>query len=169
MGCPPSRPTLKHQPFFRNAHTCCGVRSASMNISPEILFQPGGKVNLEGEPASRFPLPTVASLPASLSRARHGPAPCDQGGIPPWIPRRAVPRGKPRDIFPLVNLEGEPASRFPLPTVASLPASLSRAGYGSAPCDQGGIPPWIPRRAVPRGKPRGIFPLVKADMPSADG
>jgi hypothetical protein len=60
-----------------------------------------------------------------------------------------------------VNLEGEPASRFPLPTVASLPASLSRAGHGPAPCDQGGIPPWIPRRAVPRGKPRGIFPLVK--------
>jgi hypothetical protein len=61
-------------------------------------------VNLEGEPASLFPLPTVASLPASLSRAGHGPAPCDQGGIPPWIPRRAVPRGKPRDIFPLVKL-----------------------------------------------------------------
>jgi len=42
-----------------------------------------GQVSLEGEPATRFPLPTVASLPASLSRA----LPCDQGGIPPWIPR----------------------------------------------------------------------------------
>ena len=61
-----------------------------------------------------------------------------------------------------VNLEGEPASRFPLPTVTSLPASLSRAGHEPAPCDQGDIPPWIPRRAVPRGKPQGIFPLVKA-------
>ncbi|MBM3285169.1 MAG: hypothetical protein FJY81_04790 [Candidatus Aminicenantes bacterium] len=43
-----------------------------------------GQVSLEGEPATRFPLPTGASLPASLSRA----SPCDQGVIPPWIPRQ---------------------------------------------------------------------------------
>jgi len=65
-----------------------------------------------------------------------------------------------------VNLEGEPASRFPLPTVASLPASLSRAGYGTAPWDQGGIPPWIPRRTVPRGKSHGILPLINPTVDS---
>jgi hypothetical protein len=43
-----------------------------------------GQVSLEGEPAPRFPLPTVAPLPASPSRA----LPCDQGIIPPWIPRQ---------------------------------------------------------------------------------
>jgi hypothetical protein len=43
-----------------------------------------GQVSLEGEPASRFPPPTVAPLPASPSRA----SPCDQGIIPPWIPRQ---------------------------------------------------------------------------------
>ena len=68
----------------------------------------------EGAPApgpwrgkrSAFPLPTVASLPASPSRTSS----CDQGGIPPWNPRSASaeraawPRarpGKSRDRTPL--------------------------------------------------------------------
>jgi len=56
------------------------------------------QVSLEGEPATRFPLPTVRPLlcqsngdvPASLSppsHAKHGTV-CDQGVIPPWIPRQ---------------------------------------------------------------------------------
>ena len=35
--------------------------------------------------------PTIASLPSSLYRAGHSLAPCDQGGYPLWIPRRAEP------------------------------------------------------------------------------
>jgi len=49
---------------------------------------------------------------------------------------------------------------FPLPTVArtssGLPASPSREGHESPPCDQRGIRPWNPRRSIPRDKPRGI-------------
>jgi len=49
---------------------------------------------------SAFPLPTVArtssGLPASPSQAGHEPAPCDQGGTTPWIPRQPVLLSKPR-------------------------------------------------------------------------
>lgn len=45
-----------------------------------------GQVPLEGEPAARFPLPTVASLLNSPSRASS----CGQEIIPPWIPPTAL-------------------------------------------------------------------------------
>jgi len=64
-----------------------------------------------------FPLPTVArtssGLPASPSRAGHEPAPCDQGGIPPWIPQRSVPRGKPRGISTDRKIKSIPLELFP--------------------------------------------------------
>jgi len=44
MGCPPPWATIKHQPFFRNGRMCNGASSSGMDISPEILFQPGGEV-----------------------------------------------------------------------------------------------------------------------------
>ncbi len=57
------------------------------------------KITLEGELTSPFQRSLAFSrLAASPSRAGHKPAPYDQGGIPPWIPRRSAPRGKPRDI-----------------------------------------------------------------------
>ena len=62
----------------------------------------GPGVNLEEEPL-RVPPSNgrpnfVRGLPASPSRAGHEPTPCDQGGIPSWIPRRSGLRGKPRGI-----------------------------------------------------------------------
>jgi len=52
------------------------------------------KITLEGELTS--PFQRSPPLAASPSRAGHEPTPCDQGSIPPWIPRRSAPRGKPQ-------------------------------------------------------------------------
>ena len=54
------------------------------DIPPEDADFPASS-GLEGEPASRFPLPTVAALPASLSRAV---ALRPRGCTPLWNPRR---------------------------------------------------------------------------------
>jgi aspartyl-tRNA(Asn)/glutamyl-tRNA(Gln) amidotransferase subunit B len=59
-----------------------------------------------------------------------------------------------RDILDS-HLGGETASHSPFQrSLRSLPPLLGR-GMKPRPCDQGGIPPWNPRRSAPRGKPRG--------------
>jgi len=62
-------------------------------------------------------------------------------------PRKSIWRGNPLRASPFQRAPGRPGR----------PATLSRAGHETPPCDQGGDSPLDSSRAAPRGRPRGII------------
>jgi len=94
--------------------------------------------SLSNARGTRYPVPvwSVApqrTIPLKTARDRES------------CPRKSIWRGNSLRVSLFQRAPGRPGR----------PASLSRAGHETPPCDQGGDSPLDSSRAAPRGKPRG--------------